>query len=328
MNGMSSKAGRKPSWYAVRPGFLLGVGLLVVLGLASCLHYRGKEGSGVAGGTVPVEAFREPWREGKVLLVGMGDSVVTGFGAGPGRGFFDLLARRTSGDDPALVRCDLQSVYPALSVLNLAENSSNSEEHLRIQLKRLPVQSPDVHGIVIVSTGGIDLIHDYGAGTPRDGALYGADMTLGNQAALRFGERLGALLDGLASRFPGGCHVYLMTIYDPTDGVGDIENAGALLRLIKPLPAWPEGLAIHAAFNEQIRKVASSRPWARVVDVHGLMLGHGLHCSDKANPHYDAKDPHYWYYLNLEDPNERGYDAIRRAFLRALASDRPGRRGT
>ena len=31
--------------------------------------------------------------------------------------------------------------------------------------------------------------------------------------------------------------------------------------------------------------------------------------------HYDALDPHYWYYANLEDPNERGYDAIRRLFL-------------
>ena len=30
---------------------------------------------------------------------------------------------------------------------------------------------------------------------------------------------------------------------------------------------------------------------------------------------YRAEDPHYWYFENLEDPNERGYDAIRRLFL-------------
>lgn len=29
--------------------------------------------------------------------------------------------------------------------------------------------------------------------------------------------------------------------------------------------------------------------------------------------------PHYWYYVNLEDPNERGYDAIRRMFLIQIA---------
>ncbi len=28
---------------------------------------------------------------------------------------------------------------------------------------------------------------------------------------------------------------------------------------------------------------------------------------------------HHWYYTNLEDPNERGYDAIRRLFLIEMA---------
>jgi hypothetical protein len=36
--------------------------------------------------------------------------------------------------------------------------------------------------------------------------------------------------------------------------------------------------------------------------------------------HYDRKDPHYWYFINLEDPNERGYDALRRLFLNAMAA--------
>ena len=35
--------------------------------------------------------------------------------------------------------------------------------------------------------------------------------------------------------------------------------------------------------------------------------------------HYRAQDPHYWYYVNLEDPNERGYAVIRRLFLAAMA---------
>ena len=52
-----------------------------------------------------------------------------------------------------------------------------------------------------------------------------------------------------------------------------------------------------------------------MVDVHAALLGHGLHCRDSASPHYHPEDPTYWLYLNLEDPNRRGYDAIRRAFL-------------
>ncbi len=29
-------------------------------------------------------------------------------------------------------------------------------------------------------------------------------------------------------------------------------------------------------------------------------------------------DPYYWFYDNVEDPNDRGYDAIRRAFLNTI----------
>jgi len=33
-----------------------------------------------------------------------------------------------------------------------------------------------------------------------------------------------------------------------------------------------------------------------------------------------ATDPHCWYYTNLEDPNGRGYDALRRLFLIEMAT--------
>jgi len=55
-----------------------------------------------------------------------------------------------------------------------------------------------------------------------------------------------------------------------------------------------------------------------LVDVHKVMLGHGIHCRHHDNPNYHEDDPTYWYYFNLEDPNRRGYDAIRRAFLNAM----------
>jgi hypothetical protein len=55
------------------------------------------------------------------------------------------------------------------------------------------------------------------------------------------------------------------------------------------------------------------------------MLGHGIHCRQSWGKHYDANDPHYWYYSNLEDPNDRGYDAIRRVFLAQIAAVMPGK---
>ena len=35
--------------------------------------------------------------------------------------------------------------------------------------------------------------------------------------------------------------------------------------------------------------------------------------------HYHSDDPHFWYFSNVEDPNERGYDALRRLFLIEIA---------
>lgn len=309
-------------WYEVRRGFLWGVlGLLLVV--AGACHALGtRQGRGPAGGPLERADFSVVWSEERTVLVGLGDSVVTGFGARQGWGLLERLVRVPEGDDSALKGCDLSSVYPKLEVLNLAENSSNSAWHLGVQLPRVPVMPEGVKGLVVLSTGGIDLIHDYGSGVPREGALYGAELELGLQCAASFERRLDRIFDGLRERFPSGCEIYVMTIFDPTDGVGDIENVGVLLRLIRPLPAWPDGLRIHAAFNQAIRNAAASRSWVHVVDVHRLMLGHGLHHRDERNPHYDPADPHYWYYVNLEDPNERGYDAIRREFLRVMAGTR------
>lgn len=203
-------------------------------------------------------------------------------------------------------------------MINLAENSSSSGNHLRYQIDNLPLQSTTAKGIVVLSTGGIDLIHDYGSNPPRDGALYGASWADGQRYAAAFRQRLEKMFDAITARFPGGCEIFVCTIFDPTDGVGDIENVNIVLRLFKPLPAWPDGLRIHAEFNRHIREAAAARPNVHVVDVYRALLGHGLHCRDKKNPHYDAADPTYWYFVNLEDPNRRGYDAIRRAFLNEM----------
>ena len=59
----------------------------------------------------------------------------------------------------------------------------------------------------------------------------------------------------------------------------------------------------------------------RVVPMHDVFLGHGIHCRKIWAAHYHFDDPHYWYAPNLEDPNERGYDAIRRVFLNEIVKE-------
>ena len=70
-----------------------------------------------------------------------------------------------------------------------------------------------------------------------------------------------------------------------------------------------------AACNEVINGLAKKDSHVHVINMREGFLGHGIHCTQFWSKYYDSKDPHYWYYSNLEDPNERGYDALRRLFL-------------
>lgn len=268
-----------------------------------------RTGKGPAGPKVPALAFQHKWREGKVLLVGLGDSITDGFGASLGRGYFELLIHNDDKLIPDMKGKYLSTVFPSLSARNLSVSCSVSAEHLNDQLPLLERQPDDVFGIVVITTGGNDLIHDYGTTEPRDGAMYGCTYEQGELWANNFRKRLEMLLDGVKERFPGGCEIFLANIYDPTDGIGDIHRAPI------PLPPWPDGIKILSLFNEHIREAAEARSFVHLVDIHSEFLGHGIHCRDRHNPHYRRDDPFYWYYSNLEDPNDRGYDAIRRLFL-------------
>ena len=184
-------------------------------------------------------------------------------------------------------------------------------DHQRRQLPRVSAAGSNTLAIVVMTTGGNDLIHNYGRTSPREGAMYGATWEQAEPWIQNFATRLEEMLAELDRRFPGGCHVFLADIYDPTDGTGNARRVG--------LPRWPDGLRIHAAYNEIIHSQARVRKNVHVVDLHDTFLGHGLGCRRLWSKHYRREDPHYWYWINLEDPNERGYDAIRKQFLCAMA---------
>lgn len=275
----------------------------------------------MGSGPVALEVARGPFQkvlsQEKVYLIGMGDSVITGFGS-EGRGLFPLLLGKVA-DDP--LQLNLKQVYPKIDYINLANNSTTIAMHVETaRVYRGQMLALDAPAIVVLSTGGIDLIHNYGKGEPHDGALYGSPRENLPRDRKLFAERLGKLMGEIKDSFPKGVEVYVQTIYDPTDGVGDIEHVSAALRAVRPLPHWEAGIAYLDAWNEEIMALEKAFPFVHVVDVHGIFLGHGIHCRDKSNPHYDPKDQGYWYYWNLEDPNVRGYDAIRRGYLRKWAA--------
>jgi len=276
--------------------------------------YARPMGKGSAGPAVPAERFEEDhgtWSDRQVLLVGLGDSVTAGFGASPGMGYFDRLVANPKNEFPEMEGKCLSKVLPNLIHRNLALAGFNSLECLEHQVPKVSIQDDDTFGVVVMTIGGNDVIHDYGRSPPKEGAMYGATLEQAVPWIENFRARLDTIIDQLDAKFPGGCEFFIANIYDPTDGVGDAQNAG--------LPPWPDGLKIIAACNAVIAAAAEKRKDVTLINMHDLFLGHGIHCLKFWHPHYDSRDPRYWYWENLEDPNDRGYDALRRLFLIEMA---------
>lgn len=265
-------------------------------------------GEGPAGPDVPSEPFNRVWREQPVLLLGLGDSITDGFGARPGFSYFDRLITNPAGDSEDMLGKTLSKVFPKLTSLNKSKSGSISSDHLK-RAKELKIQPDHTLGLVIITSGGNDLIHNYGRKPPVEGAMYGATLQQAKPWIENYRQRLDEIVATLGSKFPGGCEIFLANIYDPSDGTGDTKE------MFTGLPDWPDVSVILAAYNRSIAECAAKHDNVQLIDIHTPFLGHGIHCRKLWTGHYAWSDPTYWYYINIEDPSERGYDAIRRTFL-------------
>lgn len=295
---------------------LLAAGVLVIAAAAAFINFYLylPEGSGPAGPAVAAEPFAKPWTDRKVLLVGIGDSVTAGFGASKGRSYFERLVRNPPDEFSDMRGRSLSFVLPNLETLDISLSGSNSLQHVAHIQERLAEQPDDVLGLIVMTSGGNDLIHWYGRTPPREGAMYGCTLQQAQPWIKNYAARLDEMFTLIEERFPGGCLIFIADIYDPSDGYGNPQSAG--------LPAWPDCVAVHTAYNDTLRATAAKHPTVRVVPMHACFLGHGVHCRKFWTRHYQASDPHYWYAFNLEDPNDRGYDAIRRLFLNEIVAER------
>jgi hypothetical protein len=287
------------------------VGLLLVAGAIAYIRWwlARPTGRGPAGPAIASEDFARPWTDRPVLLLGIGDSITAGLGADTkSHAGIERLARNPEDEWPDMEGRCLSAVLPNLETQNIAVSGSTSLQHEQIIDKLEP--RDNAVALVVMTTGGNDLIHNYGRSAPREGAMYGATLAEARPWIVNFEARLNRMLDRLDEKFPAGCYVYLADIYDPTDGVGDAPSVF--------LPAWPDGLAIHAEYNRALHRVADERDNVFLVALHATFLGHGSHCRQFWRSTYRAEDPYYWFWENIEDPNDRGHDAIRRAFLKTI----------
>jgi lysophospholipase L1-like esterase len=301
-------------WYTFRRQ--TGVALLIVLFPAwYMLHgkYLHPAGRGPAGPDVPAQAFSHVWSNQKVVLVTFGDSITAGYGATKNHSYVDLLEKNDDAAHPQMSGRDLTHVFPKLDSEHNAISNTTSAEHVSDQIPYAHTYPKDTRGVIVITSGGNDLIHSYGRFTPKDGAMYGCTYEQALKWKENYRSRLKAIIQGAAKNFPGGCEIFVANVYDPTDGVSDIQNA------FFSLPKWPDGVRSLELINKVIAESCAEYPNVHLVDIHKEFLGHGIHCRNRHNPYYRADDPYYWYFSNLEDPNDRGYDAIRRVFLIEMA---------
>lgn len=268
-------------------------------------------GTGPAGPAVDRTLFSSTWTDRPTVLLGLGDSVTAGFGASPGKSYFERLKTNPTDEFAEMDDVCLESVIPQLRVVNVAVSGSNSFDCLERQLPKLDSFPAEVMGIVVLTTGGNDLIHWYGRSAPSEGAMYGASIEQARPWVEAYSRRMDEIVAQIRARFPGGCEIFLANIYDPSDGVGKPESIG--------MPVWDDMVEILAEYNDTIAACAQRHDDVHLVDIHTPFLGHGVRAAQPWRAHYHKDDPHYWYHENIEDPNDRGYDALRRIFLNAMA---------
>ncbi len=307
-----------------RAAAILTVGVLLVFAVLFHQRYFVARpiGAGPAGPPVDRTAFSREWTQRPVRLIGIGDSVTAGFGAdSPAHSYFNRLIRNPEDEYPEMRGLCLSQVLPHLEATNMAVSGSTSLDHIAVIDTKLQRHDPEVFGLVVMTTGGNDLIHNYGRTPPKEGAMYGATLEQAKPWIEDFRTRLDGMLDKIEARFPGGCEIFLCNIYDPTDGVGDAPSVS--------LPRWEDAAVILARYNEVIAQCARARSNVHVVPLRETFLGHGSHCRQFWRSTYAPDDPHYWFFSNIEDPNDRGYDAIRRIFLNSIVAHStliPGRK--
>jgi hypothetical protein len=124
----------------------------------------------------------------------------------------------------------LRSVFPNFKAVNHSVSGTISEEHVEQQFPKIERGGPDTMALVVITTAETTSSTTTGITRPRRSDVWRSARAARPWIAT-FEKRIHSLFQKIRDLFPGGCHIFVADIFDPTDGVGDIEHAG--------LPPWP-----------------------------------------------------------------------------------------
>jgi lysophospholipase L1-like esterase len=210
----------------------------------------------------------------------------------PGLGAASLLFQN---DDrwPEFEGRDLSTRCPGIAHTNLTQDGATTRTVLAMQIPRIP-EDAEGPALVTLTAGGNDLLAllDVDPRPAEAGHSHGVP-SIGDVA--RTLERVVSRVRGLLP----DCDLVVGTVYDPTDGSGDLGDGRRR----------PDALDALHAFNDRVREIARDAG-ARVAPIHDHFLGHGLSEEDPA-------ERWYWRHLPIE-PSARGSHEVRRLWWEAI----------
>jgi len=207
------------------------------------------------------------------------------YAGGPGRGAASLLHRNHDGDFPDWSGRDLADRF---GLRALAQDGATAADVLERQLPRI-TQPPT---LVTITMGGNDLMVAYGD-SPAAQAAVGRVLAVG---------------EAIMARLAAVPKIVLTTVYDPSDGTGEVASSG--------LPPWPDGPVIVEALNAGLADLAA-RHGALLADVNARFAGHGVAAGDPATSDSRPGNRDLWY-CGVIEPNAWGAHEIRATWWEAL----------
>jgi lysophospholipase L1-like esterase len=195
-------------------------------------------------------------------------------------GAASLLYRNDKEVWPEFEHRDLLTANPSMRICNLTEDGATTFDFLDTDYLKLLKGVERQPSLITVTLGGNDML--------RTLSFSEDQMASESENIL---ARFNKVIDTLSQELPRAIFI-LTTVYDPTDGTGNLEGFGNIKLQLKWLDFINAGI-----------KSCASRKFALLADVHQHFLGHGV----------TAPEDDRWYWKpNPIEPGARGASEIRR----------------
>jgi lysophospholipase L1-like esterase len=164
--------------------------------------------------------------------------------------------------------------------------------------------------LVVMTVGGNDAAawaKDGLDGTPISAIMQDVDqaVTLMRDAIEWFGNN--------PQRFPAGVYVIFASVYEYTDGTGNLSSCPTAL-LAGMSGQWPEGRQAYIRVNEQFVKIAVDTQ-TDVIFMLENFCGHGFAAANPAGECYRGPGTEIWFDLTCIHPNPKGHEQIAKMFM-------------